>query len=254
MRAGLTATQQASVTVSASRSDRARALKLTLAAFGRSLGTETVDAIGGRLGSGVVGFAGPFARAAGRALAELRRVWRQPWRGRRVQRHGLGPCVRSRWRGWWRSRRPSRCGPGPGQVGPGRLGLGPWRFGPRRCGPRSGRVGPRQDGIGPRWPGRRRRGLGRGRLGRSLRPRVAGAGRNGPTRVPDHASGHRVGTRRRHPGRNAGLGRHLLRRRRDGLGRRSERCPRHGRLVPGPAGRGRGAAPSARAAASPSAR
>ncbi len=47
---GLTATQQASVTVSASRSDRARALKLTLAAFGRSLGTETVEAIGGRLG------------------------------------------------------------------------------------------------------------------------------------------------------------------------------------------------------------
>ncbi len=47
---GLTATQQASVTVSASRADRARALKLTLAAFGRSLGTETVDAIGGRLG------------------------------------------------------------------------------------------------------------------------------------------------------------------------------------------------------------
>ena len=47
---GLTATQEASVTVSASRSDRARALKLTLAAFGRSLGTETVDAIGGRLG------------------------------------------------------------------------------------------------------------------------------------------------------------------------------------------------------------
>ena len=47
---GLTATQQASVTVSASRADRARALKLTLAAFGRSLGTETVEAIGGRLG------------------------------------------------------------------------------------------------------------------------------------------------------------------------------------------------------------
>ena len=48
--AGLTAMQETSVTVQASRSERARALKLTLAAFGRSLGTETVEAIGGRLG------------------------------------------------------------------------------------------------------------------------------------------------------------------------------------------------------------
>ena len=47
---GLEAMQQVQVTVEASRSERARALKLTLAAFGRSLGAETVDAIGGRLG------------------------------------------------------------------------------------------------------------------------------------------------------------------------------------------------------------
>ncbi len=67
---GLTATQQASVTVSASRSDRARALKLTLAAFGRSLGTETVDAIGGRLGlesSGSPG--GSHVQLGGRSLS-----------------------------------------------------------------------------------------------------------------------------------------------------------------------------------------
>ncbi len=67
---GLTATQQASVTVSASRSDRARALKLTLAAFGRSLGTETVDAIGGRLGlesSGPPG--GSHVQLGGRSLS-----------------------------------------------------------------------------------------------------------------------------------------------------------------------------------------
>ena len=47
---GLEAVQQVQVTVEASRSERARALKLALAAFGRSLGAETVDAIGGRLG------------------------------------------------------------------------------------------------------------------------------------------------------------------------------------------------------------
>ena len=47
---GLEAMQQVQVTVEASRSERARALKLALAAFGRSLGAETVDAIGGRLG------------------------------------------------------------------------------------------------------------------------------------------------------------------------------------------------------------
>ena len=47
---GLEAMQQVQVTVEASRSERARALKLALTAFGRSLGAETVDAIGGRLG------------------------------------------------------------------------------------------------------------------------------------------------------------------------------------------------------------
>ena len=69
---GLTATQQASVTVSASRADRARALKLTLAAFGRSLGTETVETIGGRLGlepSGSPG--GSHVQLGGRSLSCL---------------------------------------------------------------------------------------------------------------------------------------------------------------------------------------
>ena len=47
---GLEAMQQVQVTVEASRSERERALKLALTAFGRSLGAETVDAIGGRLG------------------------------------------------------------------------------------------------------------------------------------------------------------------------------------------------------------
>ena len=47
---GLEAMQQVQVAVEASRSERARALKLALTAFGRSLGAETVDAIGGRLG------------------------------------------------------------------------------------------------------------------------------------------------------------------------------------------------------------
>ena len=47
---GLEAMQEVQVTVEASRSERERALKLALTAFGRSLGAETVDAIGGRLG------------------------------------------------------------------------------------------------------------------------------------------------------------------------------------------------------------
>ena len=47
---GLEAMQEVQVAVEASRSERERALKLALAAFGRSLGAETVDAIGGRLG------------------------------------------------------------------------------------------------------------------------------------------------------------------------------------------------------------
>ncbi len=67
---GLSAVQQVRVTVEASRSERARALELTLAAFGRSLGTETVDAIGGRLGlesSGVLGRS--HVQLGGRSLA-----------------------------------------------------------------------------------------------------------------------------------------------------------------------------------------
>ncbi len=47
---GLTATQQVQVTVEPSRSERARTLQMALTAFGRSLGAETVDVIGGRLG------------------------------------------------------------------------------------------------------------------------------------------------------------------------------------------------------------
>ncbi len=52
---GLEAQQQVRVTVERSRAERSRALKLALAAFGRSLGTETVDAIGGRLAAGEPG-------------------------------------------------------------------------------------------------------------------------------------------------------------------------------------------------------
>ncbi len=47
---GLEGTQTVAVTVEASRSERARALEAALTAFGRSVGTEAVDAIGGRLG------------------------------------------------------------------------------------------------------------------------------------------------------------------------------------------------------------
>ena len=47
---GLTATQQVQVTVEPSRAERARTLQMALTAFGRSLGAETVDVIGGRLG------------------------------------------------------------------------------------------------------------------------------------------------------------------------------------------------------------
>ncbi len=67
---GLSAVQQVRVTVEASRSERARALELTLAAFGRSLGTETVDAIGGRLGLGSSGALGrSHVQLGGRSLA-----------------------------------------------------------------------------------------------------------------------------------------------------------------------------------------
>ncbi len=67
---GLSAVQQVRVTVDASRSERARALELTLAAFGRSLGTETVEAIGGRLGLGSSGALGrSHVQLGGRSLA-----------------------------------------------------------------------------------------------------------------------------------------------------------------------------------------
>ena len=49
---GAEAEQSFLVTVEASRSDRARILKRSLAAFGRTVGTEAVEAIGGRLGAG----------------------------------------------------------------------------------------------------------------------------------------------------------------------------------------------------------
>ena len=48
---GLKAEQQVQVTVETARAERSRVLTLALAAFGRSLGAETVDAIGGRLGA-----------------------------------------------------------------------------------------------------------------------------------------------------------------------------------------------------------
>ena len=47
---GAKAEQRFLVTVEASRSDRARNLKRSLAALGRTVGTETVEAVGGRLG------------------------------------------------------------------------------------------------------------------------------------------------------------------------------------------------------------
>ncbi len=49
---GAEAEQSFLVTVEASRSDRARILKRSLAAFGRTVGTEAVEAIGGRLAAG----------------------------------------------------------------------------------------------------------------------------------------------------------------------------------------------------------
>ncbi len=62
---GLETQQQVRVTVERSRAERSRALKLALAAFGRSLGTETVDAIGGRLAAGEPG------RALGRSHVQV---------------------------------------------------------------------------------------------------------------------------------------------------------------------------------------
>ena len=48
---GLSAPQSLTVTVEPSQPDRARSVKLSLAAFGRTIGTETVEAIAGRLGT-----------------------------------------------------------------------------------------------------------------------------------------------------------------------------------------------------------
>ena len=53
---GAEAAQSFLVTVEASRADRARIMKRSLAAFGRAVGTETVEAIGGRLGAQDDGF------------------------------------------------------------------------------------------------------------------------------------------------------------------------------------------------------
>ena len=53
---GAEAAQSFVVTVEASRADRARIMKRSLAAFGRAVGAETVEAIGGRLGAADDGF------------------------------------------------------------------------------------------------------------------------------------------------------------------------------------------------------
>ncbi len=69
--AGLSAVQTVDVVVEASRSERARVLKGVLATFGRSVGTEAVDVIGGRLGmepSGAGGFGRSHLQLGGRAV------------------------------------------------------------------------------------------------------------------------------------------------------------------------------------------
>ncbi len=64
---GLTATQRVQVTVEPSRAERARTLQMALTAFGRSLGAETVDVIGGRL-SLESSSAGSHVNLGGRSL------------------------------------------------------------------------------------------------------------------------------------------------------------------------------------------
>ena len=69
--AGLSAVQTVEVFVEASRSERARVLKGALATFGRAVGTEAVDVIGGRLGlesSGGGGFGRAHLQLGGRAV------------------------------------------------------------------------------------------------------------------------------------------------------------------------------------------
>ena len=68
---GADAEQSFLVTVEAARSDRARILKRSLAAFGRTVGTETLEAIGGRLGEadGPSAMGESHLRVGGRSLS-----------------------------------------------------------------------------------------------------------------------------------------------------------------------------------------
>ncbi len=67
---GLAAEQTVAVVVEASRSERARVLEGALAAFGRSLGAEAVDVIGGRLGIESAGGLGrSHLQLGGRSIA-----------------------------------------------------------------------------------------------------------------------------------------------------------------------------------------
>ena len=66
---GLAAVHEVPVAVVASRSERARTMELTLAAFGRSVGTDAVEAIGGRLGMASSGSLGrPHLQVGGRSV------------------------------------------------------------------------------------------------------------------------------------------------------------------------------------------
>ena len=73
---GLSAVQQVQVAVEPSSSERSKALSLALAAFGGSVGAETVEAIGGRLGTESSG-------ALGRSHVQMggRSVGCGPWAG-----------------------------------------------------------------------------------------------------------------------------------------------------------------------------
>ena len=66
---GLSASQRVQVDVEASRSERARAVQLAMAAFGRSVGAETIDAVGSRLGMESSGAKGqPHVQLGGRTV------------------------------------------------------------------------------------------------------------------------------------------------------------------------------------------
>ena len=218
------------MTVAASRSDRARALKLTLAAFGRVAG----DGDGGRdrrsVGSGASGSLGrSHMQLGGRSLSCLAFGG-----GRGLGGVSSGTASAHASDAGGAAASGADMGQGDSAVGQGDSGQDGSSQGGADQG--QGGAGPSQHGLGPR-----RRGLGRGRFGRPLRPRVAGAGRNGPAGAPDHPPGRRRFGTRRHPGRDAGLGGDPIRRRRSRHGRCSTRLVRHGRLVPGPTGRGRAA-------------